>query len=326
MKTFIFTSGDVNGIGLEIIIKTLNKKRAGTNSRFIIISPQNAFYIAAEIVKPQFKYKVTSDLQSSKELVTIYDIGKVKLSPGKNTKEAGLSAYNAIRCSFDLLQGNMADAVVTAPISKTAIKMAGINFPGHTEMYASWCGIKKYVMMFLSSSFNAALLTIHEPISKIPKLITPERIQDYLSIVFTTLKENLRLEDPSIAVLGLNPHAGESGIMGLEEEKIIKPAIKKFKYANGPFSPDAFFANKLYKNFDCVLGMYHDQVLIPFKMLNFSAGVNFTAGLPVIRTSPDHGTAFDIAGKGIADPSSMIEALHYADKFITSRRKFNAKI
>lgn len=325
MKTFVFTSGDVNGIGPEIIIKSLNKKRTDTKSRFIVVIPQNAFYAASEIVKPLFKFRVTSDLNLKyKEQVLIYDIGQVKLTQGKNTKEAGLAAYNAIRYSFDLLKENMADAVVTAPISKTAIKLAGINFPGHTEMYASWCGVKKYVMMFLSSNFNAALLTIHEPISIVPKLITQERLQDYISIVYSTLKNDLRIKAPNVAVLGLNPHAGESGIIGSEEDDLIKPALKKLKYAEGPFSPDAFFANKLYKNFDCIFGMYHDQVLIPFKMLNFSAGVNYTAGLPVIRTSPDHGTAFDIAGKGIADPSSMLEALYYADKFITSRRKLNA--
>lgn len=324
MKRFIFTSGDVNGIGLEIIIKTLNKKRAD-NKRFIIVSPQNAFLAASDIVKPLFKYKITNDLHNKhKEPVLIYDLGKVKLSPGKNTKEAGLASYEAIRCSFDLLKAGMADAVVTAPISKTAIKLAGIKYPGHTEMYASWCGVKKYVMMFLSKDFNAALLTIHEPIIKVPKLLSSERLKSYLSIVHSTLKNNLRIDNPCIAVLGLNPHAGESGIIGSEEQNIIKPVIKKLKFAEGPFSPDAFFANRLYKNYDCTLGMYHDQVLIPFKMLNFAAGVNYTAGLPLIRTSPDHGTAFDIVGKGLADESSMVEALYYADKFISPQRKLNA--
>lgn len=205
--------------------------------------------------------------------------------------------------------------MVTAPISKTAIKMAGINFPGHTEMLAEWCGSKDFVMTFLSKKMNGALVTIHEPLKNVTKLITSENLKSKINIIIKMLINDFKISLPKIAVLGLNPHAGESGIIGNEEEKIIIPLIKK--YSNnlfGPFSSDAFFANRLYKKYDLVIGMYHDQLLIPFKMLNFSSGVNYTAGLPIIRTSPDHGTAFDIAYKGIADSSSFIEAFFYAEK------------
>lgn len=322
MNTFLFTCGDINGIGLEIIIKSLNK-REDSNNKYIIISPANAFTSAAEIIKPKFQFEISNKLIDTKK-VLIYDIGYFKQSIGQNTKESGEASFIAIKKSFDLLKARIADAVVTAPISKTAINKAGINFPGHTEMYAYWCGTEKFVMMFLSKYFNAALLTIHEPISKVPLLIDKKRITDYCEIIYNTLKNDLGILSPKIAVLGLNPHAGESGIIGTDEKDIIIPALKEIHFAEGPFSPDAFFANKLYDKYDCILGMYHDQILIPFKMLNFSSGVNFTAGLPIVRTSPDHGTAFDIAGKGIADESSMTEALEYAELIISKRKRSDA--
>jgi 4-hydroxy-L-threonine phosphate dehydrogenase PdxA len=178
-------------------------------------------------------------------------------------------------------------------------------------------------MMFLSCEMNAALVTIHEPIRKVPGLITQKLLKDKIGVVKKMLQSDLAFKDIRIAVLGLNPHAGESGNIGKEEGKIIKPVIDKLNYCDGPFSPDAFFANRLYKNYDCIVGMYHDQLLIPFKMLNFSRGVNYTAGLPIVRTSPDHGTAFDIAGKGIADESSMLQAFRYADIIVNNRNNLN---
>ena len=221
-----------------------------------------------------------------------------------------------------MIKDGYSDAVITAPISKTAIKIAGKNFPGHTEMLAGWCNVKNFVMMFLSGKMNAAIATIHEPVKKVPGLITKELLSNKIEVIYNSLKNDLRINSPLIAVLGLNPHAGENGLIGDEEEKIIKPFVLNYKfseYLRGPFSPDAFFANRLYKNFDLVFGMYHDQVLSPFKLINFGSGVNFTAGLPIVRTSPDHGTAFDIAGKGIADESSIISAFIYAKRIVKNR-------
>jgi 4-hydroxythreonine-4-phosphate dehydrogenase len=321
MNRFIFTCGDINGIGPEIIIKSLNKLYTLPDNKFTILIPLNVFESTAEIIKPEFNYKVTKNLNSTENnQVVIYDLGKAKQNLGHITKEAGKFSYKAIRTSYKLLQKKYADAVITAPISKTAINKFGIKFPGHTEMYSSWCGINNYVMMFLSNEMNAALATIHEPIKKIPRLITKKLLLNTLTTVKNALESDLGIKDVQIAVLGLNPHAGESGLIGNEEIKIIKPAINKTDYCKGPFSSDAFFANKLYKNFSCVIGMYHDQVLIPFKLLNFSSGVNYTAGLPIVRTSPDHGTAFDIAGKGIANELSLIEAFQYADLIVTNRK------
>ena len=324
MNTFLFTCGDINGIGPELIIKTLNKIHTLPDKRFIALIPNNIFEITAGIVKPQFSYKVTNKLKDlDNEEVIVCDLGKANQELGNVSKVSGKIAYTAIKTSFDMLTGKIADAVITAPISKTAIHKYGIKFPGHTEIYSDWCGVKNYVMMFLSSEMNAALLTIHEPIKNISGLIKQKLLINTIETIKNTFQSDFAASKIKLAVLGLNPHAGECGQFGSEEVKIIKPALAKFSFCDGPFSPDAFFANKLYNKYDCVLGMYHDQLLIPFKMLNFSSGVNYTAGLPIVRTSPDHGTAFDIAGKGIADESSMLQAFRYADIIINNRKKVN---
>jgi 4-hydroxythreonine-4-phosphate dehydrogenase len=183
------------------------------------------------------------------------------------------------------------------------------------------------MMLFLSEKLNAGLLTIHTPISKVSKLISKERIIKSINILNSTAIRDLGIPNPKIAVLGLNPHAGENGLIGNEEEKIIKPAIKSLQKkinVTGPFVPDAFWGNKAYKKFDMILGMYHDQVLIPFKLLNFNSGVNFTAGLNLIRTSPDHGTAYDIAGLNKANESSLLQSYEYAIKIFQNRIRFIA--
>ena len=324
MNRFVFTCGDINGIGPELIIKTLNKLHSLPDKKFIVMIPYNIFESTADFIKPEFKYRVAKELYpDDNSQIVIIDLGNAKQKLGHITREAGKYSFKAIRTSYNILKNKYADAVITAPISKTAIHKYGINFPGHTEIYSSWCDVNDYVMMFLSKKMNAALVTIHEPIKKVPGLISKKLLKDIFTTVKNALESDLGILDAKLAVLGLNPHAGESGLIGKEEEKTIIPIIAKTEYCKGPFSPDAFFANKLYKNFDCVIGMYHDQVLIPFKLMNFTSGVNYTAGLPIVRTSPDHGTAFDIAGKGIADETSMLEAFQYADLIVNNRRKVN---
>lgn len=319
MKTFIFTCGDVNGIGPEIVVKTLNRLK-NSNHRFVFIIPENAFEKAAGIVKPSFDYLISKgeDIKNDHQVI-INVLKKIPLNTGEATIHSGKASFDAIHKAFKLIKKNHAHAVVTAPISKLSLKLAGIKYPGHTEMFADWCKVKNYVMMFLSDNFYAALNSIHIPLKKVPDAVTIKNIQKKLVVVIDTLKYDFKILYPKAAVLGLNPHSGENGIIGEEEKKIIKPALAKISEADGPFPPDAFFAKKLYRNYDVVFGMYHDQLLIPFKLMNFNKGVNYTAGLPVVRTSPDHGTAFDIAGCGSADETSMAEAFRYAELIVRNR-------
>ena len=324
MNKFAFTCGDINGIGPEIVIKTLNKIYDKPASRFFFICPENVFKSIIKSVKPGFNYSVSSEFYVPRpKEVLIISTGNAKTDPGKPTRHSGNAAFNAIKFAGRLAINKKIDAVITAPISKTAINSAGHSFPGHTEMFAKWCGEKNFVMTFLSGRMNAALATIHEPLKNVPGLINAKMLQKKLHVILRTLKVDLGKKSAKIAVLGLNPHAGEDGLLGSEEIKIIKPVIKKMSASEeieGPFSPDAFFANALYKKFDLVFGMYHDQVLIPFKTINFGAGVNYTAGLPIVRTSPDHGTPFDIAWENTASESSMMEAYKYAGIIVKNRK------
>ncbi len=330
MNKFVFTCGDVNGIGPEIVVKTLNKIHSNKDDKFYFICPNDVFLNTIKKTKSHFKYQFSSNINHAEtESITIVDIGKIIQKTGTPTKESGAVAYKAIQLAFDYTKRNFVDAIITSPISKTALKLAGINFPGHTEMLSSLSKTSDYAMTFLSSKMNAALMTIHEPIKYVPSLITSDTLQNKFDVVIKMLQEDLLIETPKVAVLGLNPHAGENGFIGREEEEIIIPLLGKNRYAkyfSGPFPPDAFFANRLYKKYNLTFGMYHDQVLIPFKLLNFGKGVNYTAGLPIIRTSPDHGTAYDIAGKNIADESSMLQAFYYAKKIVKNRRIFQNKL
>jgi 4-hydroxythreonine-4-phosphate dehydrogenase len=323
MSRVIFTCGDINGIGPEISIKLFSKLFSQKSDKSIaFICPVNVFEHYYKKLNVQFKYHLTeADLRTGNSL-NLIPLMNSRLNIGKPNKESGKAAYESIINAIELVKSNTADAIVTSPISKTAFQLAGINFPGHTELLAASEKQNNYLMMFLSKNLNAGLLTIHEPIKKVPSLITKQRIIDALALINRTLKEDFRIDNPKIAVLGLNPHAGEDGNIGREEIEFIIPAIKSFGKkinAEGPFVPDAFWATKKYLRYDFVLGMYHDQVLIPFKMLNFDKGVNYTAGLKMIRTSPDHGTAFDIAGTGVASEVSLQEAYRYAIKIHSNR-------
>ncbi|MGE5805596.1 MAG: 4-hydroxythreonine-4-phosphate dehydrogenase PdxA [Ignavibacteria bacterium] len=330
MYKFAFTSGDINGIGPEIVIKSLNKLHKNSRNKFIFICPRNVFESAIKKNKPSFNFEIIKETNrlSDEHDVFVLNIGNFPQEIGKPTEHSGRASFLAIQTAYELAKNKTVDGIITAPISKTALKMSGVNFPGHTEMLAQWCGQKNFVMMFLSKKMNAALLTIHEPVALAVKHISKELILKKMMVIEDALINDLKIKSPKIAVLGLNPHAGEAGLIGNEELEAIKPAIEEFKgnsIISGPYSPDAFFGSGMYKNFDLVLGMYHDQALIPFKMLNFNTGVNFTAGLPVVRTSPDHGTAYGIAGKNTADPSSIIQAFYYAGKIVRNRKQYAVK-
>jgi len=325
MYRLALTCGDINGIGTELAIKTINKLYNPSKRNFVLFCPQNVFEKTIKNYKVVFDYEIIKEISSAKNFskVIVVDIGKYKQSVGTPSTYSGKASFQSIIDAYKCIQLKYTDAIITSPISKTSFQLAGIKYPGHTELFADLTKTNKFMMTFLSKDFIAGLVTIHVPIKDVSKLLNKRIIENSINTLHRMLINDLGIENPKIAVLGLNPHAGEEGKIGNEEETILKPVIKKLKNLNvaGPFVPDAFFGNKKYKKFDAVLGMYHDQVLIPFKLLNFDKGVNFTAGLPIIRTSPDHGTGFDIAGKGIADPSSFIEAVKWAEKIIAHRRR-----
>ena len=326
MHKFIFTCGDVNGIGPEVALKTLEKVAGKSKDQFIFICPGNLFFDLYKSLKLTFKFRTIyhkNDIDFSDYGILIYCLHDVRINVGKPTATSGKVSYRALMVAKEILSLNSDYALVTAPIAKEALKKAGVDFPGHTEMLASWFNEKKFCMMFLSETFKCGLVTIHEPIRKVPQLLTKKKLASIITTICNSLENDFKIEKPRIALLGLNPHAGENGNIGDEELKIISPVINELKniLVEGPFVPDAFFANKVYSDYDCVIGMYHDQLLIPFKLLNFEKGVNYTAGLPIIRTSPDHGTAFDIAGKKKANPTSMTEAYKWARKILIKRKK-----
>ena len=325
MRTFIFTCGDPNGIGPEIVIKTINEVY-NSKDRFIVISPKNVFTETAQFCKPKFKYHFYSAStieDDSRHNVKVFQISGKKLVLGKPTKSSGKISYTSLNIAVKLLERFDSSAMITAPISKKAWGMNNIKYEGHTDFLGEYFDVKNPLMIFYSKKMIAGLVTIHQPIKNIPSLITKTKLKNTIAAFENSLMDDFSISNPQIAILGLNPHAGENGKIGKEEEKIIKPVLQKLGKENihGPFVPDAFFGKKLYKQFDAVLGMYHDQVLIPFKMLNFDSGVNFTANLPIVRTSPDHGTAYDIAGKNIADPKSTIQAFRLAKKILINREQ-----
>lgn len=324
MDSSVFTCGDINGIGPEIVVKSLNKISSLSKQKLIFACPRNVFLKTISTITPRFSYSIVKSVPADWEQnsILILDIGNFKQSIGKVSSEAGKASYKSIMTACKLAENKVVNSIITAPISKLAFSKAGINFPGHTELLANFFNVQKFAMMFVSKQMKAALITIHIPLKDVPKSLTKKRIISTIDVIYNSIINDFGIKKPKIALLGLNPHAGEEGKIGSEETTIIKPILDLLKYKiHGPEVPDAYFGNKLYKNYDCTIGLYHDQVLIPFKLLNFNKGVNYTAGLPIIRTSPDHGTAFDIAGKGIANPDSIIEAFRFANTINKNRRK-----
>ncbi|MBO0938853.1 4-hydroxythreonine-4-phosphate dehydrogenase PdxA [Fibrella sp. HMF5335] len=250
----------------------------------------------------------------------------IDIQPGKVTPEAGAAALACLNRAVEDLKAGHLHAIVTAPINKHNIQSAAFTFPGHTEYLANAFGVPDDLMFMVSENLKIGVVTGHVPLGKVRQYITKPAIQTKLDFMFQSLKQDFGIGRPKIAVLGLNPHAGENGLIGHEEKDIITPLInemrKKGELLYGPFPADGFFGTRSYRKYDAVLAMYHDQGLIPFKAIAFEEGVNFTAGLPIVRTSPDHGTAYDIAGKGLADETSMIQAIYTAVDVARRRKEY----
>lgn len=326
----VISTGDINGISPEIGIRGLQLLYPGSEDHFTFFIPANIFTETYKRAGCNFPYKIVdgsdiASLRSSPEFVTVSDSGKMKQEYGKPTRESGEAAYKSFRSAYELLTMGEHDFMITLPLAKDALKLAGIRGVGHTELLAEWTSNhENHAMMFLSDELKTALVTIHIPLSEVSRSLTKEIFEKKVSVIIHSLRTDFGISNPRIAILGLNPHSGENGMLGTEERDIIIPVInKKNEYLSGPFPSDAYFGMRLFEKYDLTLGMYHDQALIPFKLMNFESGVNFTAGLPIIRTSPDHGTAFDIAGKFIASPVSFLASYKWG-KQIRKNREENA--
>ncbi|MCW9708231.1 4-hydroxythreonine-4-phosphate dehydrogenase PdxA [Fodinibius salsisoli] len=324
------SSGDINGIGPEIILKTLNNRELKDNT-VIILSSKSVIDFYADKLGIDLNYKVVTSIENIQEqainLLHAYEDDAPAISPGTLNEQSGACAMQAVEQALKLCKTGQADALVTAPISKEAVNLAGYHIPGHTEFLAEHTNTTDFLMMLVNDGLRVGLASIHIPIADVPEALTEESIIRDATIMHQSLQQDFGIAAPRIAMLGLNPHAGDGGIIGKEEQQLIAPAIKTLTdqglEVTGPHAADGFFGNRKYEHYDGILAMYHDQGLVPFKTLSFGTGVNFTAGLPIVRTSPDHGTAFDIAGKGQANPSSFEQAFDLALQLSANRKVKN---
>lgn len=324
IKTIAITIGDVNGIGPEVVLKALRAWQPPANTRVAVIAPESAWqfwqkHLALEY--PLHKIASWREWPPAQQIV-LFDAWQkhVPVEIGTWSSLSGKISGEALLCATRRASEGLLQALVTAPVAKAALHAAGFHYPGQTEFIAEQLGMKSFAMMMIAGSFRVALATTHLPLRKVAEALHADRLVELLRVVHRELQTRFGIARPRLAVTGLNPHAGEGGLFGEEEGAIIMPAIQRAQAegidAAGPFSADALFGKRAQSpragDFDVYFAMYHDQGLIPLKMMGFGRAVNYTAGLPVVRTSPDHGTAYDIAGKNAAQSTSMIEALELA--------------
>lgn len=329
------TQGDVNGVGYEVILKTFADARV-TESCIVTIygsSKVAAYHRKAMELQPVALNTVSNVGQSVSNKINILNCcsDDLKVELGQSTEEAGKAAFQALERATSDLKDGLIDVLVTAPINKQNIQSGEFHFPGHTEYLEQKFAENgaKSLMILANDSIKVALVTGHLPLKDVASSLSKEKIVKTIRIFNKSLKNDFGIQKPRIAVLALNPHAGDNGLLGSEEEALIKPALQEVDadkiLAFGPFSPDGFFGSGAFSRFDGVVAMYHDQGLIPFKTLAMENGVNFTAGLPVVRTSPDHGTGYDIAGKNLASEESFRQAI-YMGIDIFNKRNWIAEI
>jgi len=312
--------GDLNGIGLECIIKVFSDQRILEFCTPVIFGSNKVLnFYRKSLPEYNINYNITKDLSRlNTKQVNIFNVWEeeVAMNPGILNETGGKYAVASLVAAAEALKGNRIQALVTAPIHKKNVQSDLFPYTGHTPFLSAYFEARDVVMLMCAANMRVGLVTEHVPVSEIARHITKEAIVSKLKILKETLRKDFGIDKPRIAVLGLNPHAGDEGLIGKEDEEIIRPAILDAKRSDmlvyGPYAADGFFARGSHEKFDAVLAMYHDQGLIPFKSLAKGEGVNYTAGLSAIRTSPDHGTAFDIAGKDRADESSFREAIFVA--------------
>ncbi|MDO9186415.1 MAG: 4-hydroxythreonine-4-phosphate dehydrogenase PdxA [Bacteroidia bacterium] len=324
------SQGDINGIGLEVIIKTfLDPQMLEVCTPVIFGSNKTASFHRKALNIEDFSFNLIKDISEINHkranIINVYE-EDVIIELGAQTEAGGKYALKSLEAAAYALSQNQIDVLVTAPINKENIQSPDFKFPGHTEYLDEKFGTGDSLMFLVSDNLRVAVVTGHIPVTRVAQELTTEKIIKKIQVLNNSLIQDFSIRKPKIAVLGLNPHAGDNGVIGNEEQQIIIPAINKTKdegmLVYGPYPADGFFGNGTYKNFDAVLAMYHDQGLIPFKTIAFNSGVNFTAGLPIVRTSPDHGTAYDIAGKNVASEESFRRAVYMAVDIYRTRKQY----
>ncbi len=321
--------GDYNGIGPEVVIKVLNDNRILNHLTPVIYADGRliSFY-RKQLDFQNFSYnqiKKIAEVDHRKINVLNLNQEELNITPGKPTEEGGKYAALSLQRAVEDLKAGKLDALATAPLSKELVQSESFTFPGHTEYLTEQDGAKDSLMFLVSDSLRVGVVTGHIPLKDVSNTITEELVETKLKLMMKSLKNDFGIKKPRIAILGINPHAGENGLLGDEEQNVLIPLINKQKekgnFISGPFPADGFFGSAQLKAYDGILAMYHDQGLIPFKYIAFETGVNFTAGLSFVRTSPDHGTAFSLAGKGEADEQSMRNAIYMAADIVKSRKE-----
>ena len=320
--------GDINGIGIEVILKTFEDRRMLDFCTPVLFgSVQVVSYYKKNSNSTVKLHSISNSNQIVDGKVNVLNVWQegVEVSVGVNNEVGGKYAFLSLKEAVKWVKLSKVDVLVTAPINKENIQSDEFNFAGHTEYLENELE-GKGLMILMTDELRVGLVTGHIPVSEISKTITPDLIKEKVAVLYNTLIQDFGISRPKIAVLGLNPHCGDHGVIGNEDDEIIKPTVAEIweegKLVYGPFAADGFFGSKSYKQFDAVLAMYHDQGLAPFKTLSFGKGVNYTAGLDKVRTSPDHGTAYEISGKGVADESSFKEALFMAIEIYKKRLNY----
>ncbi|MBD79104.1 MAG: 4-hydroxythreonine-4-phosphate dehydrogenase PdxA [Crocinitomicaceae bacterium] len=322
--------GDYNGVGLEVIIKSFLDSRMMEGCTPIVYGSTSLAKDYRKALNIQdFSFNFISDAAKANSkkvnLVTVWE-EKNELTLGESTGDAGRCAFLSLEAATNDLASNKIDVLVTAPINKNNIQSDEFDFPGHTEYLADYANVETPLMILSAGDLRVGTITGHIPLKEVSENLYHDEIVTKIEIFEKSLKQDFRITKPRIAILGLNPHNGDNGTIGSEESEVIIPAVEeamsKGILAFGPFPADGFFGSPAYKKFDGILSMYHDQGLTPFKALSFDEGVNFTAGLPIVRTSPDHGTGYDIAGKGIASETSFRNAVYLAIDIYNNRKDF----
>ena len=324
------TIGDLNGIGMEVIIKALIDNRILTTCTPIVYGNARAASAIRKVLRiNDFSFNIIKNVEEAHtkkaNLINVWE-EEVNIELGKPSTVTGEYAFRSLEAaSKDLAEGKI-DVIVTAPINKKTIQSDKFNFPGHTEYFTKLSNVSDSLMLLVANDLRVGTVTSHIPISEVSGALNKALIVSKIKLLEQSLIKDFLIDKPKIAVLGLNPHAGDAGLLGNEEIDVIKPAIKevsdKGALVYGPYAADGFFASENIKNFDGILAMYHDQGLAPFKAISFDEGVNYTAGLPIVRTSPDHGTGYEIAGKGIASENSLRNAIYLACDVYNNRKQY----